>query len=441
MYSGGTPERPVTIVTGATGFVGGELIKRLLADSDRQLVCPVRANTADHAQERGADRLREIFGSDADRYGDRVIWVRGDLEEQRLGWSEDTWTSVAARTVEIFHCAASISFDLPLDEAHRINVEGTQHMHQLAVQAHGAHGSFSRFHHVSTAYVSGRRSGRVNAHHLPGDRESAFRNTYERTKARAERYLRSQASPQVPITIHRPSIVAGNTVTGETDCWNVLYVPMKMIAKGVLPVFTAGGRELVDSIGVDYVVRAMIAFAAIDTAPLEAHHLTAGPTAFTTTDVLATTSARAAAHDDFTPSRTKILSPLRWAALQAGVQAGARLPKRAGSIRTKARLARRGIDKCAVYLPYTRVDTIFDTSEEHAALEQFGITMPNGIDYLNLVIDYALASNFGRHTVPADQMPGIDTADDLVVNLTAEEADPAPVPVGAVAAAFAGAVA
>lgn len=393
----GSAQTNTTVVTGATGFVGGELIKHLLLTSDRTLVCPVRADSIEHAQHRGADRLAELLGADAVAFGHRVTWLRGDLEEARLGWSMATWNRIAETCTEIFHCAASITFDLPLAEAHRINVDGTRRIHELAVAAAARH-TFRRFHHVSTAYVSGLKAGRVDAHHLPADRAANFRNTYERTKARAERWLRSVASVDVPVTIHRPSIVAGSTRTGETSNWNVLYVPMKMVARGMLPVFSAGRTQHVDAIGVDFVVEAMAVFAETDTEVLAAHHLTAGPSVLDVDHVISGTTAAAQAAA-MTPSVTKMLSTHQWSLLVAAINLGARLPKRAGKVARRARVMQRGLRGCSVYIPYTRVETIFEATEDHRLLADYGVTMPPAAVYFDRIVRYALAADFGKKSV------------------------------------------
>lgn len=400
---------PSTIlVTGATGFVGGELLKRLIR-RNATIVCPVRADSATAAAERGAARIVDLVGeAEAARVQHRIEWIRSDLEEARLGWDSDTWRRVAQCTSEIYHCAASVSFDLPLDEAHRINVDGTVHIHELAETAQIIHGQFRRFHHVSTAYVSGTVSGRVDAHHLPNDRAGNFRNTYERTKARAERYLRERASAGgldvAPVSIYRPSIVGGDSVTGQTDNWNVLYVPLKMTARGMLPAFPIGGRAIIDSIGVDYVVDGMLALGEHSTEPLEAFHLVAGPGAFDMVEMFSTMTTTATEHPDFKPSNTKLLGPGRWTGLTTAMKLAARAPKSWGNLQRTGVQAQRGLDGCSVYVPYTRVDTIFENAREVAILRTDGVAMPPAAEYLQTIIDYALDTNFGKRPV-AHQQP------------------------------------
>ena len=397
-----SPSPSSIVVTGATGFLGGVLIQRLLADrSIDSLVCPVRADSPDHAAQRGHDRLVTLLGApDAEAQRGRVRWIKADLEERRLGWDSTTWREVATTTAEIFHCAASVSFDLPMAEATRINVDGTKNMHELATTAQTIHGQVRRFHHVSTAYVSGVAEGKVSADHLPADRASNFRNTYERSKANAERFLRASVAGSdpdaVPVSIYRPSIVAGDTATGVTDNWNVLYVPMKMTARGMLPLFPMGGRALIDSVGVDFVVDGMLALRQHATKPLHAFHLTAGRSAFTLDELFDTTSRKADAHPGFTPSKTKLLSTTEWQAFTAGMRLAANAPKRLGRLRRIGTQAERGLKSCAVYVPYTRVNTIFDASDEHRLLRTHGVTMPAGDEYLDTIVDYALESDFGK---------------------------------------------
>lgn len=412
-----------SLLTGGTGFVGGQLIAELLNTTTRSLVCVVRADNHAHAAQRGNQQLAELLGAtEAARHVERVRWVPGDLSVERLGWSSTEWTDIAATIDEVFHCAASVSFDLPLDEAHAINVDGTKRVHELAVAAHRAHGDFRRLHHVSTAYVAGLTKGAVDPYFLPNDDEARFRNTYERTKARAERWLHSVANHEVPITIHRPSIIAGHTVTGATTNWNVMYVPMRMVAQGALPVFARGGRQIVDCIGVDFVARSMVAFAAIDSAPLVAHHLTAGPSAITATHVMRRTAELAEAAGG-SPSHVKMLSSRQFRALVATVRGVAALPSGLservglGKVRSKCRLAMRAMGKCAVYLPYSAVDTTFSLGDDAELLREFGIEMPQGEAYFDTVCRYALEASFGRAAVtPVDvRESDLDAATDTAL--------------------------
>lgn len=383
------PTEPTILVTGATGFIGGQLLVRLAEQRSEPIVCIVRADDPDHAARRGRETLEVVAPSDHPVHH-RVRWLRGDLEEQRMGLASGTWGRLAASTVEIFHCAASTRFDLPLADAHRANVTSTEQVLALAAVA-ANQPTFRRLHHISTAYAAGKTPGPVSPHHLPPDRERHFRNSYERTKARAERLLRAQSD--VPVTIYRPSIVAGATADGRTTNWNVLYGPMKMIVKGNLPVLGAGGEALLDVVGVDYVVDALVALSAPSASPMQAFHLTAGPSVITVYDFV--DRANEAATDVQEASGCRVVGPLAWRMLGVGLAAGSLAPRRMGRVRVRSRLGRRALRSFEPYAPYTGVRTSFVANEEHRFLRRRGVVMPPGLTYLDTVIRYAVDHRFG----------------------------------------------
>ena len=94
-----------------------------------------------------------------------------------------------------------------------------------------------------------------------------------------------------------------------------------------------------------------------------------------------------------------MLPTRKWNALVTLIKLGARLPKRVGKIGRRARLMRRGLGSCSVYIPYTRVATVFDADEEHRTLADYGVTMPPAAVYFDRVVRYALAADFGKREV------------------------------------------
>lgn len=392
------------LITGATGFLGRAVIARLLASTPAELIAPVRATSQQMAQERGAETLRSALDREPTAAeAARIRWVRGDIEEAQLGMSDSMWQAVATTTHDIIHCAASVRFDLDLDEAQRINVDGTAHLLELAVLASRL-GGFGCFHHVSTAYAAGTASGLVDADHLPADSAGNFRNTYERTKARAERLLREQ--DRVEVAIYRPSIVGGDSVDGETDNWNVLYAPMRMIANGQLPVMPNSGLALVDSVGVDYVADGIVTLAQSDRGDYVGHHLTAGPDAFNVSQFVDTSVAISKLFGR-TPSEPQLVGPARWAALTTGVGLAARAPKSAPKVRRWGRLGERGLKGFAPYSPYTGVSTRFDNRRERLMLGVAGVSMPPALDYLETIATYAIGTNFGKQPLVTNDVSAV----------------------------------
>jgi thioester reductase-like protein len=237
-------EDDVTVLTGATGFVGSMVLERLIARGDR-IAALVRA--ADDAEARA--RLEELAEQ---TWGDRAVVagvraVAADVEHDRLGLSAEAYDTLASSAAAVVHCAASVRFDLALDDAHAINVSGTERMVELAEHAR-TRGAAGRFVHVSTAYVHGRAAGL--ARETGPAATPQFRNTYELTKHRAEGVVNRLEGA----AIVRPSIVVGDAQTGWTSSFNVVYPPLRALVTGVLDVVPAPADAILDLVPVDQVV-------------------------------------------------------------------------------------------------------------------------------------------------------------------------------------------
>jgi thioester reductase-like protein len=219
------------LLTGATGFVGREILDRFL--ERRRVYALVRADNDDAA----ARRLPRHA---------RLTAVAGDIEEPGLGLAPGTADMLAEDVTTIMHCAASVSFDLSLEKSRRINVDGTRHVLELAQRCAG----LERLSYISTAYVAGEPRRLFRENQL--DVGQRFRNPYERSKFEAERMVR-QRGVGLPLQILRPSIVVGDSRTGRTRSFNVLYGPLKAFARGGIPAIPARRSSPVDIVPVDYV--------------------------------------------------------------------------------------------------------------------------------------------------------------------------------------------
>jgi thioester reductase-like protein len=219
------------LLTGATGFVGREILDRMV--ERRHVYALVRAENDELAAERlpGHPRLTA---------------VAGDIERHGCGLEAATVDRLASEVTTVVHCAASVSFDLPLDESRRVNVDGTRHVVDLARRCRG----LERLTYISTAYVAGEPRRLFRESQL--DVGQRFRNPYERSKFEAELALRSEGA-DLPLQILRPSIVVGDSTTGRTSSFNVLYGPLKAFARGGIRAIPARRDSPVDIVPVDYV--------------------------------------------------------------------------------------------------------------------------------------------------------------------------------------------
>jgi thioester reductase-like protein len=240
------------LLTGATGFLGGELLVRLLEQTDRDVVTLVRAGDDDAAQARLDATLAMLLPPGA-QPRDRVRAVAAHLDQPGLGLPSATRDALMCDVDTVVHCAASVQFTLPLDEARRINVDGTREVLDCAARAP----ELERFVHVSTAYVAGDRPGPYREDE--GDVGQRPRNTYEETKLAAEQHVLASGLPATSIV--RPSIVVGDSRTGWTPAFNVIYWPLRAFSRGLLPVVPGDPDARVDIIPVDTVADALLELA------------------------------------------------------------------------------------------------------------------------------------------------------------------------------------
>ena len=193
-------------VTGATGFIGRHLVERLL-EREGDVYVLVREGSADKLERwRGQERVKPVFG---------------DLSEPQLG-IDDAAREQLAGVDHFIHCAAI--YDIAADETQNalLNVGGTQNAVDLA-NALGA----KCFHHMSSIAVAGDYDG----HFTEDDFEEGqgFPTPYHRTKFESEKLVRERV--QGPWRVYRPSIVVGNSKTGEMDKIDGPYYFFKVIQK------------------------------------------------------------------------------------------------------------------------------------------------------------------------------------------------------------------
>jgi thioester reductase-like protein len=357
------------LITGATGFVGMELLARYLERGERRVVVPVRAADDRAAAERVERVLRGLFGAAAEGYSERVEPVAADLTAPDLGLPRRRLEEIGERVGQIVHSAASVSFTLPLDEARAINVEGTRRMLELAELAR-ERGGLERYSHVSTAYVSGTHTGRFGEDEL--DVGQQFRNTYEQTKFEAEHVVRSHRG--LPTTIMRPSIVVGDRRSGWTAAFNVLYWPLRAFARGLYQAVPAIPSAPVDVVSIDYVADAIYELSNRPAGSAETYHLTAGANASS----IAELAEMASRYFDRPPPR--VLAPAEFARFAA---------KATG-------LRRSALEESDVLFPYFAISTFFDDTRARALLEPAGIRVSPLADYLERLLDFATRTRWGK---------------------------------------------
>ena len=359
------------LLTGATGFLGTEIMKRILRRHPRsRLALLVRSNMRETARERIERLLVRTFGQDeASGYTGRIDIVEGDIGHKGLSMDSERASALEKRIDHVIHCAATIRFDLPLDLARRDNTEGTRNV--LTFVDRLKH--LGRFDYIGTAFVAGERAGLVKEDEL--DVGQAFRNSYERTKMEAEKLVREFAESH-PTAIYRPSVVVGDSRTGETSSfqgfYQILLFYRKFYGRGFTPILPADPNMPVDIVPVDYVVDALFALMHKEESIGRVFHLASGPGNTCTFDELMTLTA------EFTGIKPPYYVP--WAAFQFAL----RPLLLALYWGTKREF---GL-KAGVYLPYLWMKLTFDKTNTNSLLEATGITTPHARSYFVKLLEY-----------------------------------------------------
>ncbi|WP_327140616.1 SDR family oxidoreductase [Nocardia sp. NBC_01327] len=232
--------RDLVLVTGASGLVGAEVVARLTA-AGRPVAAVVHSNS-------------EITRNDGTPVA-AERQVAGDIRASRFGLSPEDAAELAGRVDLIVHSAATTAFDATPDAYEELNVRGTAHAVELALEWGVP------LVHVSTAYVCGLRGGAIDeGAAAPGQ---SFGNGYEESKFRAEQLVRTAGERGLRWTIVRPGIVTGEVVTGAIREYKNLYTVVKLMVEGKLRTLPGRYDATLSLAPVDHVAEVITA-AAVD---------------------------------------------------------------------------------------------------------------------------------------------------------------------------------
>jgi len=234
------------LMTGFPGFLGSALLPGILKRTDDSATCLVQPKFGAVAQR----RVDDLSSADPFLQG-RIRLVEGDITEPGLGLPAGALTDIT----EAWHLAAAYDLAVPRDVAVRVNVDGTRNVLDALERCPG----LTRLHYFSTCYVSGRYAGPFSEDDLAVG--APFNNYYEETKNLAEADVRWHMSAGMPATIYRPSIVVGDSHTGETQKFDGPYFVMQWLLRqprhAILPVAGDPTTTRVNVVPRDFVVDAV----------------------------------------------------------------------------------------------------------------------------------------------------------------------------------------
>jgi len=368
-------------LTGASGTIGSALVPRLLADPSQQVTLLLRAgNDGDLAARLYG--LRVHWGlAEGDPRLQRLHAMQGDIAQPHLGLPEGQRAELAQGCTHIIHCAASVKLNMALDEARATAVTPTRSILALARRC-AAQGQLQKVDLVSTVGVWGRTPGAMPERRLP--EVADFHNTYEAAKAEAERVVWAEGDG-LPITVHRPSMVVGDSRDGRVIHFQVFYHLCEFLSGGrTFGIMPTLGHTRLDTVPVDWVADAIAwASAHPQTAGL-IFHLCSGPDR-----AIPITTLQQVVRDTWRRNgrqlptlRTLDQSWLERLVPVIGALAGAR-----------TRRALRGLPPVLAYLAE---DQGFSNTDSLRRLQAAGLPLPDVHQYLGPVLQHYLAQQAAR---------------------------------------------
>jgi NAD(P)-dependent dehydrogenase (short-subunit alcohol dehydrogenase family) len=360
-------------VTGASGFIGKRLVRKILEREGTVVYTLSRAAGVKGEKQRAA--LMAYWGQDPDAAHPRVIAVMGDLTQPELGISAADKKKLAGKVRHFFHLAAIYDLKASAEEQHAVNNEGTRSAVNFANAIKAG-----CFHHVSSIAAAGLYEGVWREDMF--DEAENLEHPYFATKHESEGIVRKECA--VPWRVYRPGMVVGDSRTGEMDKIDGPYYFFKLIQKlrKLLPpwmptIGIEGGR--INIVPVDYVVNAMDHIAHLDKGDGHAFHLT-DPNPYRVGEVLNIFAQ--AAHAPRMEMRIN-------AALFGFIP---RAVKKSVMSLTPARRMRQAIMKDLglpeEMLQFVNYPTRFDSRHAEKALKGSGIACPDLKSYAAVLWDY-----------------------------------------------------
>ncbi|CAM3789778.1 thioester reductase domain-containing protein [Xenorhabdus thuongxuanensis] len=239
------------LLTGATGYLGLHLLEQLLKQTSARIICLCRASDAEHARERIKSGFKK-YHIDAGNGLERVDFIIGDLGQPRFGLLPESWMQLAEEVDVIYHNGALVNFIYPYSALKNINVDGTRTALELACTARLKH-----FHYVSS--VNALYATQSPRPYMEDDRAMSESvcdpSGYSGSKWVSEGIINIARQRGVPVSIYRPGLILGHTLTGAVQVNDYLIASLKgYLAMGFYP----DHALLLDIVPVDYVAASLV---------------------------------------------------------------------------------------------------------------------------------------------------------------------------------------
>ncbi|KXJ98388.1 MAG: sterol-4-alpha-carboxylate 3-dehydrogenase [Acidobacteria bacterium OLB17] len=346
--------RETILVTGFPGFLATRLVEKL-ARSEVQFFLLVQPQFVEQAMEEAA-AISEATSTPLECFS----IIEGDIREPHLGASEEDLEAIRREVTSVFHFAAIYDLGIDRDSAIAVNVEGTRNVNELV----GEIANLRRYNYISTCYVAGERTGRILETEL--EHSAGFKNFYEESKYLAELEV-ERLKEKLPVTIFRPSVVVGDSESGETAKYDGIYYLIQYLRKApiFLRILNVGNKRVrLNLVPVDFVVDAIAALSSDEDAEGKTLAI-ADPEPLTTSEIFdAIAYSLTGRKSEFAPS----VALTKW------------------FLNTSISPVITGLPHYGV--PYFFIEQEYDTAVADELLKKHGIACPPFSSYVGNLIDF-----------------------------------------------------
>ncbi|WP_331457341.1 SDR family oxidoreductase [Bacillus sp. FJAT-18017] len=345
------------LFTGFPGFICNQLIREILQKRHEAGMVYVLVQPA---MKRKAKEEISKIARDTVRSKEKFRIKEGDITKPELGIKQGEAEELKQTITHVFHLAAIYDLAVPEDIARKVNVEGTANVNVWVKSLH----NIKRYIYFSTAYVAGRREGKLLETELI--RPAEFKNFYEETKYEAE-VLVEELKKDIATTIIRPGIVKGHSKTGETIKFDGPYFIMNFLDRlRFLPIIPRLGNSdaVINFVPIDYIISATAYLSFLDKGAGKTYHLT-DPSPYTVSEIYEMLMKQLI---DKTPTGTLPLSM-------------ARVSLSVSSVRRMLGVEREALD-------YFTWKGHFDCSQASEDLEGSGISCPDFREGLEAMVGF-----------------------------------------------------
>lgn len=235
----------IFFITGAGGFIGKRLLSHYLKDPIKIYLLSERRFLP--KMQGFLDKEKMVGNMKA-----QVQLVEGDITRPGLGLGQNMMSQIKKETSHVLHLAAAYHLKLKEALGYRVNVSGTENVLRFIEGMP----QLKAFGYLSTTAISGTHRGFFGEEDF--DVGQKFKNNYEKTKYEAEKRVREKMK-DIPTIIFRPTIVVGDSLTGEMEKIDGPYYGLVMISRKLHLVLQQAKEVRCHLVPVDFVAKAIVA--------------------------------------------------------------------------------------------------------------------------------------------------------------------------------------